>query len=49
MHKKNFQEFTTALSTLESEMNTRFSNKDEIINSLSKVVKTLQESFRYPN
>ena len=30
-------------------MEERFKSKDEIINALSKVVKTVQETLRHPN
>lgn len=48
-HAKNFKEFSTKLGELEHEMNVRFSNKDELLGSLSKVVKTLQDTLRHPN
>ena len=48
-HNKTFNDFKGQLGDLRTEMEARFSAKDEIINSLSKVVKTLQDTLRHPN
>ena len=48
-HNKTFNDFKASLDDLKNEMNARFSSKDEIINSISKVVKTLQDTLRHPN
>ena len=48
-HNKTYKDCKDSLDELRNEMNERFSSKDEIINSISKVVKTLQETLRYPN
>lgn len=48
-HNKTFNDFKQSLGDLRSEMEARFNSKDEIINALSKVVKTLQDTLRHPN
>ena len=48
-HNKTFNDFKTSLGDLRSEMESRFNSKDEIINALSKVVKTIQDTLRHPN
>jgi hypothetical protein len=48
-HNKTFNEFKGGLEELRKEMEARFNSKDEIINSISKVVRTLQETLRHPN
>jgi regulator of sigma D len=48
-HDKTFNDFKHSLGELRQEMDARFSSKDEIINSISKVVRTLQDTLRYPN
>jgi DNA anti-recombination protein RmuC len=48
-HNKCFRDFKESIDELRKEMNERFSSKDEIINSISKVVKTLQNTLRHPN
>lgn len=47
-HNKTFSDFKESLGSLRSEMEARFNSKDEIINSLTKVVKTLQDTLRHP-
>jgi regulator of sigma D len=47
-HNKTFTDFKESLGSLRSEMEARFNSKDEIINSLTKVVKTLQDTLRHP-
>ena len=48
-HNKTFNDFKASLGDLRNEMEARFNSKDEIINGLSKVVKTLQDTLRHPN
>ena len=48
-HNKTYNEFKDSLGDLRKEMEARFNSKDEIINSISKIVRTLQETLRHPN
>ena len=48
-HNKTLNDYKSNLGELRSEMEARFNSKDEIINALSKVVKTLQDTLRHPN
>jgi hypothetical protein len=48
-HKKTFNDFKESLGELRQEMEARFNSKDEIINSIQKIVKTLQDTLRHPN
>jgi hypothetical protein len=48
-HNKTFNDFKVSLGELRADMEERFNSKDEIINALSKVVKTLQDTLRHPN
>ena len=47
-HNKTFNDFKEGLGSLRAEMEARFNSKDEIINSLAKVVRTLQDTLRHP-
>ena len=48
-HKKTFSNFKESLGELQQEMEARFNSKDEIINSIQKIVKTIQDTLRHPN
>ena len=48
-HNKTLNDFKDNLGELRTEMEARFNSKDEIINALSKVVKTIQDTLRHPN
>jgi regulator of sigma D len=48
-HKKTFIDFKESLGELRQEMEARFNSKDEIINSIQKIAKTLQDTLQYPN
>lgn len=48
-HNKALNDYKEQLGDLRAEMEARFNSKDEIINALSKVVKTIQDTLRHPN
>jgi hypothetical protein len=48
-HNKTLNDYKEQLGDLRAEMEARFNSKDEIINALSKVVKTIQDTLRHPN